>query len=308
LSIVESMQQFKKTVMKKIVFIIPLIFIVFFNKAYGQEFSFQMIFMDAVGNTDTLIVGYDINATDSVDTEYGEENIVDNELDSVFDVRITNEYKIRAWFGYEHKTKYHLKRQIVKTNCIEWADPVSIDIKCSHWPVTAEWDSNLFIGDPCRVGSVFTSLAPGKWWDVMTSSDLFYRKLSDNYEVTFTSNADEWFFPGDIGVGSYINSDHDTISVFWVVIGTNAIWSHVEPDFYNDNIVLYPNPSHDYIRLKTVNNLTVRSIEVYDLTGRKQNVAVCNNEIDIRNLINGFYYVRILDYENNMLVKKFVKY
>jgi hypothetical protein len=294
--------------MKKTLVIIFLILIVFFYKAFGQEFSFTMIFIDAIGNSDTIIIGYDTDATDSVDTEYGEVNIIDNELDSVFDVRITNEYKIRSWIGYEHKTKYHLKRQIVKTNCIEWADPVSIDIKCSHWPVTAEWDSNLFIGDPCRVGSVFTSLAPGKWWDVMTSSDLFYRKLSDNYEVTFTSNADEWFFPGDIGVGSYINSDHDTISVFWVVIGTNAIWSYIDQNSYNNNIVLSPNPSHDYIRLDFNNHINIKSIEIYDLTGRKHDIAIHDNEIDISKLINGFYYIMIIDNGNRTIVKKFIKY
>jgi hypothetical protein len=294
--------------MKKAVFIIFLVFIAFFYRAFGQEFSFAMTFIDAIGNTDTLIIGYNSDATDSVDAEFGEVNIIDLALDSIFDVRITNERKVRAWYTHQYQSKYHLKKQIVKTDCIKWADPVSIDINCKNWPVTAKWDSNLFVDSPCRGGSVFTSLHPGLWWDVLTSSDLVYRKLFNINEVTFTSNADEFFYPGDYSEGSYINSDHDTISVFWVVIGTNAIWSHVEPDFYNDNLVFFPNPSRDYIKLNIENNLTIRRIEVYDLTGKKQNVVVCNNEIDISNLISGFYYIRIIDNYNRIILKKFIKY
>ena len=292
--------------MSKIVFISALL--IFSLKIAGQEFSFQMTFMDAVGNSDTLIMGYDNDATDSVDAEFGEVNIIDIELDSIFDVRVTNEWKVRAWYTHQYQSRYHFKKQILKKDCIEWADPVSIDIKCNHWPVTAKWDSNLFIGDPCRVGSVFTSLHPGLWWDVLTASDLGYRKLFNINEVAYTSNADEFFYPGDYSEGSYINSDQDTMSVFWVVIGTNAIWSHVDQNTYDNNIVLYPNPSHDNIRLNTANNITVRGIEVFDLTGRKQYITWNNNEIDISNLIRGFYYIRFIDNYNRIILKKFIKY
>ncbi|MBN1415086.1 MAG: T9SS type A sorting domain-containing protein [Bacteroidales bacterium] len=294
--------------MKKAVFTIYLIYIVFFHNAFSQEFSFTMTFCDAVGNTDTLTIGYDTTATDSLDSEFGEINIIDIELDSVFDIRVTNEWKIRAWIGYQYKSKYHLKKQIVNKNCDTWADPVSIDIKCSHWPVTAKWDSNLFIGDPCREGSVFTSLNPGCWWDVCGKSSLYYCIFSEQTKVTFSSNADEYFYPGDFGQDSYINSDHDTISVFWVAIGTNAIWSYIDKDTYDNYMVLYPNPSHDYIRIDFKNSVNIKSIEVYNLTGRKQDVAVRDNEIDISKLINGFYYVRIINNENRILVRKFIKY
>jgi hypothetical protein len=91
--------------MNKIVFISALL-ILSLNVA-PQDFSFKMTFIDAVGNTDTIVVGYDTDATDSVDVGFGELNIIDIPWDSLFDVRISNEYKIKAWIGYEHKTKYH---------------------------------------------------------------------------------------------------------------------------------------------------------------------------------------------------------
>ncbi len=294
--------------MKKAVYIVSLIFLVFIYNTYGQEFSFTMSFMDAVGNSDTLIFGYDNDATDSVDAEFGEINIINMALDSLLDVRITNEWKVRTWYTHQYQSKYHLKKQVVKTDCMKWADPVSIDIKCSHWPVTAKWDSNLFIEDPCRVGSVFTSLHPGLWWDVGTPSTLYQCLLSKHIEVTFTSNADEYFYSGDVGEDSYINSDHDTISVFWIALGTTAIYSYINQEPYQNSIILYPNPSHDDIRLNTGNNITVRGIEVFDLTGRKQDVVIYNNEIDVSKLVKGFYCLKIMDTDNRIIIKKFIKY
>jgi len=266
-----------------------------------------MTFIDAVGNTDTLIIGFDNIATDSVDAELGEVNIIDIELDSIFDVRITNEWYVRAWPGYQDKSKYHLLKQIVKKDCSPGASPVSIDIKCSHWPVTAKWDSSLFRGDPCHVGSVFTSMNPGLWWDIMTPSNLYQCKISEHDEVTFTSNADKYFYPGDFGEDSYMNSDHDTISVFWVALGTTAIWSYVDQKHYDNSIFLYPNPSCDYIRFDSKNQLDFKNSEVYDLTGRKQDISVHDTEIDIRRLKNGIYFIRMNDNENRTIVKKFIK-
>jgi hypothetical protein len=292
--------------MKKTIFVL-LMLLILCHMASGQEFSFKMTFIDAIGNTDSLIMGYDIDATDSLDSEFGEINIIDSKLDSVFDVRITNEWKVRGWVGDQNKSKYHLKKQIVKKNCDTWADPMSIDIKCSHWPVTAQWNNNLFVGNPCREGSVFTSMHPGLWWDVITPSDLYYCILSDNTEVSFTSNTDDYFYPGDFGEDSYINSNHDTISVFWVAIGTNAIGVYIDQDSYDHNIVLSPNPSRDYIRLDFENHEDIKSIEIYDLAGRKQVIAIHDNEIDISKLISGFYYVKMTNGENRIFVKKFIK-
>jgi hypothetical protein len=187
---------------------------------------------------------------------------------------------------------------------------VSIDIKCRYWPVTAKWDNTIF-DDPCREGSVFTSLHPGLWWDVATPSDLGYCILSDNSEVSFTSDADEYFYPGGIGENSYINSDYDTIPVFWVALGTDAIlWegTYADLDSCYNNIILSPNPAHDYMRLALKGQINVKYLEVYNLTGNKQSVAFHDNEIDISQLISGFYYIKMTDNENKMYVKKFIKY
>ena len=58
----------------------------------AQEFHFQMFFKDAAGNRDTIELGYDPFATDSLDFQFGEENIITRNFKGILDVRISNEY------------------------------------------------------------------------------------------------------------------------------------------------------------------------------------------------------------------------
>lgn len=53
-----------------------------------EEFSFELYFEDALGNKDTVILGYDPNATDVIDITFGEVNILSQPWGSNFDVRI----------------------------------------------------------------------------------------------------------------------------------------------------------------------------------------------------------------------------
>jgi hypothetical protein len=71
-------------------FLLPL-FMIYSFAVYGQQFSFQMFFTDAAGNKDTITLGYDLAATDSIDAAFGEINILSVTRDTVFDVRISNE-------------------------------------------------------------------------------------------------------------------------------------------------------------------------------------------------------------------------
>jgi len=65
---------------------------------FGQEFSFQMYFQDSAGNKDTLTIGYDVNATDSIDAIFGETNIISTPLSPGLDVRVTNEWLKRQYY------------------------------------------------------------------------------------------------------------------------------------------------------------------------------------------------------------------
>ena len=49
--------------------------ICFLPYAKSQEFSFKMFFEDAIGNKDSIVIGFDPNATNGIDEDFGEVNI-----------------------------------------------------------------------------------------------------------------------------------------------------------------------------------------------------------------------------------------
>ncbi|MEO6303153.1 MAG: hypothetical protein ABIP51_08260, partial [Bacteroidia bacterium] len=69
-------------------FILKIVIIVMASvSAYNaQEFVSQLNFMDALGNKDSIIVGYDPLATDSLDTAFNETDIKNTPINSLLDV------------------------------------------------------------------------------------------------------------------------------------------------------------------------------------------------------------------------------
>ncbi|MCM0666259.1 T9SS type A sorting domain-containing protein [Flavobacterium tyrosinilyticum] len=71
-------------------------------------------------------------------------------------------------------------------------------------------------------------------------------------------------------------------------------------------INLYPNPSSDYIRVTTINNLPVENILVFDLNGRLVISKSNSNEINISHLSQGIYFAKI-SLDGKMINKKIIK-
>lgn len=147
----------KQTFMKKLLTITAIF--CFISAAQGQSFSFQLFFSDAQGNKDTIILGTDDLATDTIDTALGEVNIIGVPIDTGLDIRITDEWLNRNW--YQIPGTYHTKKQLIGncTNPILYYPIQCIDIHTKHWPVTMTWDSSLF-KDVCNNGSLVTVSIP----------------------------------------------------------------------------------------------------------------------------------------------------
>lgn len=68
---------------------------------------------------------------------------------------------------------------------------------------------------------------------------------------------------------------------------------------------IYPNPASDYLNIETKDK--IRSYEIYDGSGRKMNISTnYQKQVDIRNLIKGVYYIRLIT-DKNTLTSKFIK-
>jgi hypothetical protein len=75
-----------------------------------------------------------------------------------------------------------------------------------------------------------------------------------------------------------------------------------------DNIRVYPNPANDWVRLEGLKNTDIA--ELLDLTGRRINTwsGQSNYQLDLSELAEGVYFVRVLtqngEYSKRLVVKK----
>lgn len=291
------MFNYKYKTMKQ--FFITSVFLAFSFLTFGQQFSFPIYFHDAIGNKDTLILGYDINGTDSIDAAFGEINIISKPLNTTLDVRITDEWIKRL---YSSTGTFHTKKLIVKNYCGSSFSISEIDISTKHWPVTASWDSSLF-NDICRNGSVFTSINPGGWWDTGSPSDLWRTELRNTNQVTFTSNNPS----GYNNAYAYINNAGDTIPVFWQTFGDSTLLLMGIKEIENLNVFqIYPNPAINYITIQSPQNSTIDILNIQGQTILQRPLQQGKTDINISDLVKGVYILRLLS-NDKMEVVRIVK-
>lgn len=263
------------------------------TKLFAQEFSFPIYFQDALGNRDTVILGFDANATDSVNGSFGEINRISSPWNPNLDVRVTNEYSSR--FMNSTPGSYHLKKAIDLKNCYDAVTKKnSLEIVSSNWPITASWDSTLFIG-ACKEGSFFTSIHPGAWWDATTGeSDLGRVLFSQSSSVTFTRN-----FGNSIDQMSSYLSGNDSVSVFWYGLGDSSlIVTGIEQTYNGRDLTIYPNPSKGEIALTFPLTNESLNVQVIDLTGKTlssmtTSPSINSCQLDLSAFKDGFYMIRV---------------
>ncbi|MFZ7169006.1 MAG: T9SS type A sorting domain-containing protein [Bacteroidota bacterium] len=282
--------------MKKLLLLLFVTSQITFCKA--QQFSFQMFFSDAIGNKDTITLGYDLTATDSIDTAFGETNIISVPLDTNLDVRITN-----AWFTYADAVYFHLKKQIVFYDCsLHNLNIQPINIVTQHWPVTMTWNNSIF-NDSCNNGSVFTGINPAGWWDTGCPSGLLQQVFLGDDSITFNSNF-------DLGWFGYINSDGDSIPVFWQAFGDSTILTTGINELPQQciSVKVFPNPGSTYITVQANNSFGQLSlISILNSYGQIVLKTQQISRIDISELPDGIYFIKTENTKGEFTTSKFLK-
>ena len=79
---------------------------------------------------------------------------------------------------------------------------------------------------------------------------------------------------------------------------------------YEHKIIVYPNPSNDYINIHTLYPGMNVSMDIYNTMGQKQTVKTCRHgkdfKISIEHLPNGIYFLKF-DSDNETSIVKFIK-
>ena len=121
---------------------------------------------------------------------------------------------------------------------------------------------------------------------------------------------------GFINSGNYTpTSDGAIFHLLCYHVGENLIYVNpvynscdiddIEENGFENSVSIYPNPANEVIKILNDNNLSISGIEIIDLMGRTiMNVENCD-EINVSDLAEGQYFVKIYG-ESNIVKKLFI--
>lgn len=235
-----------------------------------EEFSFELYFEDAMGNKDTLVLGYDDNATDSIDASFGEVNISSQPWDGIFEVKAMSRNSFHNLTQQEETLSncFQTKHQIAKKRC-DYNFPISLVLKAENMPIQIYWDSSLF-NNPCLNGSIIYNSYTFQC-DVITPNDVFMSNDPDSYG-TYASN--QVFIQDDYFIQSY--NGVENLYFLWITFADiDSIQQHLAPgcpgwvgieSTYNNKVKIYPNPVIDNRVLISSDNV-IREVQFVAMNG-----------------------------------------
>lgn len=248
----------------------------------AQDFSFDLIFVDGIGNRDTLVLGFDTNAGDSIDSAFGEKNIKSEKWDSIFEVRIGNE---------ELETKTQIKDNFCEEERF-WCSS-DLYVLCKNWPLIIYWNSEL-LRNGCSEYSVLTDCHPGGWFD---TEHTFIATLAEQDTVIIKND-----------LVYYHTVNEDTIRNFFIDIGNEGKYGamygpwdsgHIGINSESQIVETYPSPTSDILNIRTKGSI-IKNLKLYDLKGKlilTKSKTESNSELDLSELTSGIY---ILCIESNL--------
>ncbi|MBU3658750.1 MAG: T9SS type A sorting domain-containing protein [Flavobacteriales bacterium] len=262
------------------------------------EFSFDLYFEDALGNRDTVTIGYDPQATDGIDELFGEENIISQPWDSVLDVRIGNKtYTENTWLT---DNTYLSKKQIISSYCNNsiTSSRISLQFYAKNYPLKFKWDKSQFENDTCRFFSVFFGEIDYLNIDAISgtflqySDSLFFQPYTSNLGQTSLFAHQISSVNGQLTILYPIN----TFNTFNKEIGVcqfvfYSYRSASLDDKSTDEPIISPNP------VNSNSNLQISIGDYYQLYNIQGNLiksgGIENKNINLENIPTGSYYIKI---------------
>ncbi|WP_210149023.1 T9SS type A sorting domain-containing protein [Chryseobacterium scophthalmum] len=197
-----------------------------------------------------------------------------------------------AGIGYDLETKKIVGRGIMKVN-----DSTKIYLEKIPLGDQATYAPNMWV----PVSFVYNKIT-GRFIWTTPEGDFEFSNPNNQYQ----------FSPGETPYILYYGFETATGNT----IANEAVFDNANVVFRKDVLavndssvkksrtMIYPNPATDYLEIQTESN--VNSVEIYDMSGRKENTEVNNNRINISNLTPGNYLLKIKT-SNETITKKFIK-
>ncbi len=274
--------------MKKSILFIGLLLFAVAMKSFSQpQWKFYIAYEDATGAKDTMWFIWDENANFfGLDTALGEKPLSLN----------YDEFNVYA-FSNGGTTNDTLKTI---------ANPYNVEFEQTVFafnfelPIKISWDTSLLHASylpPVPVGWVNEALLVNDYFWFVHNNPLlqdFDMTLTDSVICPDPNITDPWFWdPGR----------HFPMDVY---LEQNPYTHITEPD--KQNFKVFPNPASDVLHIQSSNSLY--GFEVYDSFGNLVLTSKTNEKnitVDISNLNNGLYFIRIINHEKKIYYEKFIK-
>lgn len=158
----------------------------------------------------------------------------------------------------------------------------------------------------------------GMAWDYVTG-EIAYKIINENTGVTVLDEIYQ-------GAGAGATPNLANIQVLAVpnttvtanTVAANVIFDNIQLKATNSmdllavndvvntkiNVGIYPNPTTDFLKFDT--KAKIDTVQIYDISGKSVNAKLTDNQIDVRNLQNGVYLIKITTAEGTSS-QKFIK-
>ncbi|MFM9948033.1 MAG: T9SS type A sorting domain-containing protein [Saprospiraceae bacterium] len=309
----------------KIVFLTALILLAVtpFQAQQNALFHATIRFEDAMGNKDSVIVGYDPDATYGIDPEFGEVEIT-APFDSVFEVRVI------ARFDFEQRMSKIIIDQsefIPAYNC-NFGPRSSILIWSKYQPVTVSWDSTIFLGERCLRGSFLSNHEIDELtgpFDPDEFPPICACMASQNdytFELTQEALAAHYASIGyDESVAVSVQAEVEGLGN-QIIYGlrfkpsdpggyTPCYWitTDTEEPVAAAPLSIFPNPSRGIVKIAAAEQASFEQLKIFDAMGClvRSISAIKNSEADLSGLPAGIYQLQAQDEDGKRYVGRVVK-
>ena len=289
---------------------------------YGQktaQWETKFYFEDAIGNRDSLTIGYDTTANVVYNPEFGEENIRDVPWDSAFEVRAGRQESDRNPNLPLSKTLIAKLFTDMSDDCYYFPEsPVRMFVKIKHLPVTITWDSThhqvqCYDGSylaPHELQSIFLN-----WWFSDTLSwgpkppEFACLSNQSSYVLhSFTETTKTWVnYLLDQRPGGTVDTIFAVNFYGWLPkthefspCGKKVSVQDAQEE--DVGLKVYPNPAQTMVYIESQDRLRWT---LTDIQG-KQRLTGIDPWLDISELQEGIYFLSIF-IGNRIITKKIVK-
>ncbi len=286
-------------------------------------FEATIWFEDAIGNKDSIIVGYDTLATEDIDPMFGEEEIT-APFDSVFEVRAGS-------IDYFYRKKLSKKLIGVTTEITFGSDSGCfiaaskfIYIRAQNHPVKIWWSRPLFNNEHCNRGSLISNhwmdeVAVPYDWNGSPQQAYWCMAVKDSLVIDLS----EPVYQGiPVYVPVEIEKEVEGMGVQTIYGMRFVSWSpnyspcaaqlsgDSTPNKVAEGFTLSPNPANETIRIGANSLSDVQRVEVYDFLGNLVRFYThkLDGDLDIGFLKPGIYLVAAIDKTGMIYAQKMIKF